>query len=47
MLESVDDPDGWGPAKVFTLAALDAGVDLTDRHQVKRVVEQYNGGLAA
>jgi hypothetical protein len=47
MLETVDDPDAWGPAKTFAMAALDAGVDLTDGDQVERFVQRYNEGLAA
>ena len=47
MLESVDDPEAWGPAKTFASAALEAGVDLTDFREVERFVERYNDGLAA
>jgi hypothetical protein len=42
MLETIGDPEAWGPAKTFALAALDAGVDLTDPEDVKRFVERYN-----
>jgi hypothetical protein len=47
MLNAVNDPEAWGPAKAFAVAALDAGVDLTDRDQVERFIERYNDGLAA
>jgi len=47
MLDAVDDPEAWGPAKTFALAAMDAGVDLTDPDQVDRFIETYNDGLAA
>ena len=47
MLDAVDDPQAWGPAKTFASAALAAGVDLTDSEEVERFVERYNDGLAA
>ena len=47
MLDAVDDPMSWGPAKSFAAAALDAGVDLTDPADVERFIHRYNGGLAA
>ena len=47
MLETVNDPESWGPAKAFAAAAIEAGVDLTDREQVERFVQRYNDGLAA
>ena len=47
MLDTVNDPESWGPAKAFAAAALDAGVDLTDREQVEQFVQRYNDGLAA
>jgi hypothetical protein len=47
MFESIDDPEAWGPAKVFALAAQEAGVDLSDPAAVEEFVERYNGGLAA
>jgi len=47
MLDTVGDPESWGPAKAFAAAALDAGVDLTDRDQVERFIQQNNDGLAA
>jgi hypothetical protein len=47
MLETVDDPDAWGPAKMFAMAAREAGVDLTEGEQLERFVQQYNDGLAA
>jgi hypothetical protein len=47
MLRAVDDPGMWGPAKAFTAAALDAGVELTDPEAVERFIARYNDGLAA
>jgi hypothetical protein len=47
MLRAVDDPEMWGPAKAFTAAALDAGVELTDPKEVERFIARYNDGLAA
>jgi hypothetical protein len=47
VLDTVRDPESWGPAKAFAAAALDAGVDLTDREQVERFIQRYNDGLAA
>lgn len=47
MLDAVTDPDAWGPAKSFAVAALEADVDLTDAAEVERFVERYNDGLAA
>jgi len=47
MLGAVTDPEAWGPAKMFAVAALDAGVDLTDREQVENFIARYNDGLAA
>jgi len=47
MLGAVEDPETWGPAKIFAAAALAAGVDLTDAEQVERFIERYKEGLAA
>lgn len=47
MLDAVNDPEAWGPAKMFASAALGAGVDLTDPDEVERFIERYNDGLAA
>ena len=47
MLAAVDDPEAWGPAKTFAVAALDAGVDLTDPEQVNRFIQKHDDGLAA
>jgi hypothetical protein len=47
MLAAVDDPAAWGPAKTFAVAALGAGVDLTDTDQVDRFIQKHNDGLAA
>ncbi len=47
MLEVVTDPEAWGPAKAFAVAALEAGIDLADPEQVERFIQRYNDGLAA
>ncbi len=47
MLEAVNDPDAWGPAKTFAVAAQAAGVDLTDPNALNAFVKTYNEGLAA
>jgi hypothetical protein len=47
MLDAISDPEAWGPAKTFAVAALDAGVDLADPEQVERFTQRYNDGLAA
>lgn len=47
MLDAVTDPQAWGPAKTFAVAALEAGVDLADQAEVERFIERYNDGLAA
>jgi hypothetical protein len=47
MLQVVNDPGTWGPAKTFALAAQQAGVDLSDPDAVGAFVERYNEGLAA
>jgi hypothetical protein len=47
MVDAVNDPEAWGPAKIFASAALEAGVDLTDPDEVERFIERYNDGLAA
>ena len=41
MLETVGDPDAWGPAKVFFTAATEAGIDLTDREALERFIQLY------
>jgi hypothetical protein len=47
MLEAATDPDAWGPAKSFAVAAQRAGVDLSDPEAVQRFIDEYNAGLAA
>jgi hypothetical protein len=47
LLDSIDDPEVWGPAKAFASAAMEAGVDLTDGDAVERFIRRYNEGLAA
>ncbi len=42
MLATVEDPQAWGPAKVFAAAAEEAGVDLTDPEAVERFIQRYN-----
>ena len=41
----VNDPDAWGPAKAFAMAAQQAGVDLSDPDAVDAFVELQNEGL--
>jgi hypothetical protein len=36
-----------GSGVAFAVAALDAGVDLSDPNQVQLVIDRYNDGLAA
>jgi hypothetical protein len=47
MLEALNEPDAWGPAKTFAVAAQAAGVDLTDPDALNAFVEKFNEGLAA
>jgi hypothetical protein len=47
MLESINDPDAWGRAKTFAVAAQAAGVNLTDPDGLNAFIEKYNQGLAA
>jgi hypothetical protein len=47
MLAAVNDPELWGPAKTFAVAAQQAGVNLADPTAVNEFVERYNDGLAA
>ena len=47
MLDAATDPEAWGPAKAFAVAAQQAGVDLSDPDAVGKFVERYNDGLAA
>jgi hypothetical protein len=47
MLEAVVDPRAWGPAKALAVAALEAGIDLTDPDAIERFIRRYNEGLAA
>ena len=46
MLEAVNDPEAWGPAKTFALAAQQAGVDLSEPDAVGTFVERYNEELS-
>jgi hypothetical protein len=45
MLEVVNDPETWGPAKTFAMAGHRAGVDLSDPDAVGAFVERHNEGL--
>jgi hypothetical protein len=47
MLHTVNDPEAWGPAKTFAVAAQTAGVDLADPDALNAFIAQYNAGLAA
>jgi hypothetical protein len=42
MLDLVNDPETWGPAKTFAMAAQQAGVDLSDPDAVGAFVERHN-----
>ena len=42
MLQAVDDPEAWGPAKAFAVAAQQAGVDLSDADALGAFVERHN-----
>jgi hypothetical protein len=44
LLDAVDDPAAWGPAKTFTAAMSAAGVDATDTTEVEEFVSAYNAG---
>lgn len=47
MLQTVNDPDAWGPAKTFAMAAHQAGVDLTDPDALSEFIARHNEELAA
>jgi hypothetical protein len=47
ILQSVNDPKAWVPAKTFAVTAQAAGADLADIDAVNAFVDQYNQGLAA
>jgi len=47
MLDVVNDPESWEPAKTFAAAAQEAGVDISDPEAVSEFIERYNDGLAA
>ena len=47
LLDTVGDPEAWGPAKALVVAAVEAGVDLTDSDAVEHFIRRYNDGLAA
>jgi hypothetical protein len=47
MLEVVNDPEAWGPAKTLVIAAQAAGVDLADPDALNAFIDRYNEGLAA
>lgn len=47
MLESINDPEAWGPAKTLVLEAQGSGVDLADPAAVNEFIERCNRGLAA
>jgi hypothetical protein len=47
MLDAVVDPERWGPAKRFVMAAQAAGVDPTDTKALNQFAERYNGEWAA
>jgi hypothetical protein len=45
MLQVVRDPNAWGPAKVLSTAAAEAGVDLSDPAAMEQFLEEYNSRL--
>ena len=47
VIEAVNDPEAWGPASTFAVAAQAAGVDLTDPDALNAFVEKYKESLAA
>jgi hypothetical protein len=47
MLQAVSDPQTWGPAKTFAVAARQAGIDLSDADAVAEFIGRYNAGLTA
>ena len=47
LLDAVGDPEAWGPAKALAVAAVEAGVDLTDPVEVEHFIRRFNEGLAA
>lgn len=42
MLQAVDDPAAWGPAKTFAQEAERDGIDLTDPDALEQYIEQRN-----
>jgi hypothetical protein len=47
MLEAADDPEAWGPAKTFAIAAQQAGVDMREPEAIGKFIDRFNEGLAA
>jgi hypothetical protein len=47
MLDAVADPERWGPAKRFVMAAQAVGVDPTDTDALNEFAEHYNEEVAA
>ncbi len=47
MLQAVNDPQAWGPAKTCAVAARQAGIDLSDADAVAEFIGRYNAGLTA
>lgn len=47
MLNAVNDPTAWGPAKAFATAAMTAGIDLADQTAVDQFIDRYNQALAS
>ena len=49
LLDTIDDPTTWGPAKRFAAEAAEAGIELTDTEAVQRLIDEINqrGGLSA
>ncbi len=47
MFAATNDPGAWDPAKMFAVAAQQAGLSLSDPEAIERFVERYNDRLAA
>lgn len=47
MLELADDHESWGPGKTLGMAALEAGIDISDEQQLGAFIESWNAQRAA
>nr|MDO8082680.1 hypothetical protein [Candidatus Freyarchaeota archaeon] len=46
IVKNASKPENWGMAKTFAMAALKAGVDVTNEEEMQKFVEQYNRQLS-